>query len=109
MRFVTAVDVQKCVSILSTLIVLIMLYRPISIMKLLVVAMAFVVGFGAAVVPELQDQYPDECINLKCTKEFKPFCGNNGKTFANRCQLNNKACQEKLKLKVAYEGNVELL
>ena len=45
----------------------------------------------------------DAC-NIKCTADYKPICGSNGKTYANLCVMRAEACLQKKEITVAQEG-----
>ena len=44
-----------------------------------------------------------ECIQT-CSEDYKPVCGSDDKTYSNECEMNIKACNEKVELTVKHTG-----
>lgn len=48
-----------------------------------------------------------EKCDIKCSSEFMPVCGSNGKTYANGCVLEVEACQQEREITVVKEGECQ--
>ncbi|KAJ3109294.1 hypothetical protein HDU97_007788 [Phlyctochytrium planicorne] len=46
---------------------------------------------------------PKLCDRIRCSHEYQPVCGSNGKTYTNRCLLITASCQE-ISLGFAHDG-----
>lgn len=45
----------------------------------------------------------DEC-NKHCSKDYRPVCGTNGKSYNNECHIRGSACTDGINVTVAYRG-----
>ena len=50
--------------------------------------------------------FSDFC-DIKCTREFKPVCGSDGKTYNSECLLNRAKCVKRIFIQVASQGACE--
>ena len=41
---------------------------------------------------------------MRCTMQYDPVCGSDGKTYGNECQLTSQSCQAKSSVRVAHKG-----
>merc|ERR1712170_115295 len=44
------------------------------------------------------------CQSKACTREFRPVCGTDGKTYGNECMLRNAGCESNMQITKAHEG-----
>ena len=61
-------------------------------------------SFGSYFSPTLF--FSDFC-DIKCTREFKPVCGSDGKTYNSECLLNRAKCVKRIFIQVASQGACE--
>lgn len=55
----------------------------------------------------LVDRAADRCdMAAMCTYQYYPYCGTDGQTYPNECELRKEACRN-INLEVAYEGECE--
>ena len=45
--------------------------------------------------------------NTGCTREFRPVCGSDGRTYNNACILDAENCKEGTSVKIAKQGACE--
>lgn len=66
-------------------------------------------SYGAKCVPSLDGltarcQCTERCDSFGDTYENKPVCGNDGRNYANICELHRSACREMKDIKIKYYG-----
>ena len=59
--------------------------------------------YGAKCVRQPDGSAKCECIQT-CSKNYQPVCGSDGKTYSSECEMNVKACREKMELTVKHSG-----
>ena len=47
--------------------------------------------------------------NTGCTREFRPVCGNDGRTYNNACVLDAENCKEGTLVKIAKQGACQII
>ena len=45
-----------------------------------------------------------ECEKIACTRDLRPVCGTNGKTYSNRCMMRLLSCEVNMLVFEDYEG-----
>ncbi|XP_068725068.1 uncharacterized protein [Montipora capricornis] len=45
-----------------------------------------------------------ECEKIACTRDYRPVCGTNGKTYSNRCMMKLLSCEVNMLVLEDYEG-----
>jgi len=45
-----------------------------------------------------------DCSEIRCTREFKPVCGSDGRTHANQCVLKETACRRRTSIEKVHDG-----
>ena len=55
-------------------------------------------------IVEIITLFLSDFCDIKCTREFKPVCGSDGKTYNSECLLNRAKCVKRILIQVASQG-----
>ena len=59
--------------------------------------------YGANCVRQPDGNPKCEC-QQTCSQEYQPVCASDGKSYSNECEMNSKACRERIELTVKHTG-----
>ena len=65
------------------------------------------IAFCHGVIVEIITLFLSDFCDIKCTREFKPVCGSDGKTYNSECLLNRAKCVKRIFIQVASQGACE--